>query len=180
MESCIKRKPGRLCAIIFTLCLSLRFVEYFLIGTDKTAVGENVLRKIVGINILAMALKSTDLKWRDIGFQRNSFISGIAKGLLLGSVCFTFSYGLELAILALQNHPAHLELYISSFSLTETSIKNTDFLSFMMCILFNIINVIANCESGLKGEGSKETEDVEGKKGAKKQPPEGRRKGLLK
>lgn len=39
---------------------------------------------------------------------------------------------------------------------------------------------IANCESGLKGEGSKETEDVEGKKGAKKQPPEGRRKGLLK
>jgi hypothetical protein len=26
----------------------------------------------------------------------------------------------------------------------------------------------------------KETEDVEGKKGAKKQPPEGRRKGLLK
>jgi hypothetical protein len=39
---------------------------------------------------------------------------------------------------------------------------------------------LANCESGLKGEGSKETEDVEGKKGAKKQPPEGRRKGLLK
>ncbi len=141
MESCIKRKPGRLCAIIFTLCLSLRFIEYFLIGTDKTAVGENVLHKIVGINILAMALKSTDLKWRDIGFQRNGFISGIAKGLLLGSVCFTFSYGLELAILALQNHPAHFELYISSFSLTETSIKNTDFLSFMLCILFNIINV---------------------------------------
>ena len=42
------------------------------------------------------------------------------------------------------------------------------------------IFIIANCESGLKGEGSKETEDVEGKKGAKKQPPEGRRKGLLK
>ena len=39
---------------------------------------------------------------------------------------------------------------------------------------------IANCESSLKGEGSKESEGVKGKTGAKKQPPESRRKGLLK
>ena len=45
----IKSRPDHLCIAIFTLCLSVRFVEYFLIETDKTAIGENVLHKAVGI-----------------------------------------------------------------------------------------------------------------------------------
>ncbi len=141
MERNIKFKPDHLCIVIFTLCLSVRFVEYFLIETDKTAIGENVLHKIVGIIILAVALKRINLSWSDIGFQRNGFISSILKGLLLGSVCFSISYGLELAIFILQGNPAHLEIYISSFSLTGSQIKNTDFISFLLCVLFNGINV---------------------------------------
>ena len=137
----IKCKPNNLCLAIFVLCLSVRFVEYFLIETDKTAIGENVLHKIVGIIILAVALKRENLSWSDIGFQRNGFVSGILKGLLLGNVCFTFSYLSELAIFILQGNPAHLEIYISSFSLTGSQIKNTDFVSFMLCVLFNVINV---------------------------------------
>ena len=110
----IKSRPDHLCIAIFTLCLSVRFVEYFLIETDKTAIGENVLH----------------LSWSDIGFHRNGFVSGILKGLLLGSVCFAISYGLELAIFILQGNPAYLELYISSFSLTGSQIKNTGFVFF--------------------------------------------------
>ncbi len=136
-----KYKSGNLCIAIFMLCLSVRFVEYFLIETDKTAIGENVLHKVVGIIILAFVLKRIKLSWSDIGFQRNSFGSSILKGLLLGSACFTISYWLELTILALQGNPAHLEIYISSFSLTGSQIKNTDVLFFMLCVLFNIINV---------------------------------------
>ena len=68
--------------IIFLICLSVRIVEYFLIETDKTAIGENVLHKVVGIIFLALALKKINLTWRDIGFQRNGFVSGILKGLL--------------------------------------------------------------------------------------------------
>lgn len=131
----------RLCFVIFAICLSARFIEYFLIETDKTAIGENVFHKIFGIVILAAALKVTDIKWRDIGFQRDGSVSGIFKGVLLGSVCFSFSYGLELALLALQDVPAHLELYISGFSLTGFQIKNTGFVFFVLCVLFNIINV---------------------------------------
>ncbi len=123
------------------LCLSVRFVEYFLIETDKTAIGENVLHKVIGIILLALALKKINLSWRDIGFQRDSFVSGILKGLLLGSICFAVSFGLELGILALQGNSAHLEIYISSFSLTGSQIKNTDFVFFLLCVLFNIINV---------------------------------------
>ena len=141
MERNTKYKPGHLCIVIFTLCLSVRFVEYFLIETDQTAIGENVLHKVVGIIILALVLKWVNLSWSDIGFQRNGFAGGILKGLLLGSFCFIISYGLELAVFILQGNPAHLEIYISSFSLTGSQIKNTDFVFFLLCVLFNIINV---------------------------------------
>ena len=141
MERNTKYKPDHLCIAIFTLCLSVRFVEYFLIETDKTAIGENVLHKVVGIIILALVLKWVNLSWSDIGFQRNGFAGGILKGLLLGSFCFIISYGLELAVFILQGNPAHLEIYISSFSLTGSQIKNTDFVFFLLCVLFNIINV---------------------------------------
>ena len=141
MERNIKCKPTNLCMIIFMLCLSVRFVEYFLIETDKTAIGENVFHKVVGIIILAVILKGSNFTWSDIGFQRNSFAGSILKGLLLGSVCFAISYGLELAIFILQGNPAHLEIYISSFSLTGSQIKNTDFVFFLLCVLFNIVNV---------------------------------------
>ena len=137
----IKCKPDHLCIAIFTLCLSVRFAEYFLIETDQTAIGENVLHKVVGIILLALVLKRVNLSWSDIGFHRNGFVSGILKGLLLGSVCFAISYGLELAVFILQDNPAHLELYISSFSLTGSQVKNTDFVFFLLCILFNIVNV---------------------------------------
>ena len=100
-----------------------------------------MLHKVVGIIILALVLKWVNLSWSDIGFQRNGFAGSILKGLLLGSACFTISYGLELAILTLQGNPAHLEIYISSFSLTDSQIKNTDFVFFLLCVLFNIINV---------------------------------------
>lgn len=137
----IKCKPDHFCIATFALCLSARFVEYFLIETDKTAIGENVLHKVVGIIILALVLKRVNLSWSNIGFQRDGFVSGILKGLLLGSVCFAVSFGLELGILALQGNPAHLEIYISSFSLTGSQIKNTDFVFFLLCVLFNIVNV---------------------------------------
>ena len=56
--------------IIFMLCLSVRFVEYFLIETDKTAIGENVLHKVVGIILLALVLKKvnrvvSESRWKE-------------------------------------------------------------------------------------------------------------------
>jgi membrane protease YdiL (CAAX protease family) len=136
-----KYKLDSLCIAIFTLCLAARFIEYFLIETDRTAIGENVFHKAAGIIILALTLKRVNLTWSDIGFQRNGFVTSMLKGLSLGSVCFAISYWLELTILALQGNPAHLEIYISSFSLTGSQIKNTDFVFFLLCVVFNVINV---------------------------------------
>ena len=136
-----KYKSDSLCIAIFTLCLAARFIEYFLIETDRTAIGENVFHKAAGIIILALTLKRVNLTWSDIGFQRNGFVTSMLKGLSLGSVCFAISYWLELTILALQGNPAHLEIYISSFSLTGSQIKNTDFVFFLLCVVFNVVNV---------------------------------------
>lgn len=141
MGKTIKCNANHLCIAVFTFCLLIRFAEYFLIETDKTAIGENVLHKVVGIIILAFALKRDNLSWSGIGFQRSGFVSGILKGLLLGSACFAVSYGIELAILTLQGNPAHFELYISSFSLTGSQVQNTGSLFFALCVVFNVINV---------------------------------------
>lgn len=73
MERNKKCKPNHLCIIIFTLCLLVRFVEYFLIETDKTTIGENVLHKVVGIILLALVLKKVNLTWGDIGFQKTAW-----------------------------------------------------------------------------------------------------------
>lgn len=141
MRRTIKCNTIHLCIAVFTFCLLVRFAEYFLIKTDQTAIGENVLHKAVGIIILALALKRANLSWSDIGFQRNGFAIGVLKGLSLGTVCFAIAYGLEFAILSLQGNPAHFELYVSGFSLTGSPIKNTDFLFFGLCLFFNAINV---------------------------------------
>lgn len=74
MERNIKCNTNHLCISVFTFCLLVRFAEYFLIKTDQTAIGENVLHKAVGIIILALALKRANLSWSDIGFQRNGFV----------------------------------------------------------------------------------------------------------
>ncbi len=141
MRGISKYKSRYLCVTIFIICLLARFAEYLLIETDKTVIGENVLHKVLGIIILAAVLKSLNLKWSDIGFKRSGFLSGILKGLLLGGVCFAISYGLELAVLALTGNPARLEIYISSFSLTGSPVKNTGLAFFVLCVLFNIVNV---------------------------------------
>ena len=70
-------------------------------------------------------------------------VSGILKGLLLGTVCFAISFGLELAISVLQGNPAHLEIYISSFSLTGSQIKNTDFVLFNNTVATNMLHVVS-------------------------------------
>lgn len=141
MEKNTKYRPISLCMAVFTLCLLVRFVEYFLIKTDETIIGENALHKVAGIIILAVVLKRENLTWSDIGFQRNGLVRNILKGLLLGIACFAVSYGLELAILSLQGNAGHLEIYISSFSLTGSQTKNTDPIFFALCVLLNVINV---------------------------------------
>ncbi len=141
MEKYIKNKPITACCCLFALCIFFRFIEYFLIRTDETVIGENLIHKVLGIILLFAVLKAAGMKWNDIGFSKHCFGKNIFIGLLLGAVCFGISYGLEMLILYAQGNPAHMELYISGFSLTGSEIRNTNILFFLLCIIFNLINV---------------------------------------
>lgn len=141
MKTVEKYTPGRLCTAVFAVCLIVRFIEYFLIETDKTAIGENFIHKVFGILLLAAALKAAGLGWGDIGFRVSGAAGGILKGLLLGSVCFAAAYGLELAVFALRGDPARLEFFVSGFSLTGPRAGSTGLAPLALCVLFNIVNV---------------------------------------
>lgn len=60
---------------------------------------------------------------------------------VVGGICFAVAFAVELTIFAAQGHPAHLEFYITGFSLTGSQGKNTEFVFFILCILLNVINV---------------------------------------
>ncbi len=82
MERSIKYNPDNLCIAIFTLCVSARFAEYFLIETDKTAIGENVLHKAVGIMGVKWGIlyRITENIWAGLG--EHLFNNTVATNML--------------------------------------------------------------------------------------------------
>ena len=83
MKSYIKKKPVIVCCVLFTICLCVRFFEYFVIRTDETAIGENLIHKAVGIILLLFVLKAADIRWSEIGFIKRGFAKSILQGLIL-------------------------------------------------------------------------------------------------
>ncbi len=141
MKEYIKHKPIMVSCLLFSICLAVRFIEYFVTQTDKTVLGENLFHKILGIVLIAIVLNAAQLKWNEIGFKKGNSVRDFLKGFLFGAMCFAFSYAIEIAILNIQSNTAHLELYTTGFSITGLQNKNTGVLFFILCIVFNIINV---------------------------------------
>lgn len=141
MREYIKKKPVAVCCSLFIICLCVRFIEYFIIRTDETAIGENLIHKVIGVALLFSVLRASNMTWSEIGFSRRGFMKSILQGLLLGSICFAISYGAEIIFLFMQGKAAHIQLYISGFSLTGMAVKNTGILFFLLCAAFNFINV---------------------------------------
>ena len=141
MREYIKKKPITTCCSLFLICLCARFLEYFVIRTDETVIGENPVHKVIGIVLLFIVLRAANMTWSEIGFSKRGFLKGISLGLLFGAVCFAVSYGAEMILLATQGKAAHIQLYISGFSLTGMAVKNTGALLFLLCAAFNVINV---------------------------------------
>lgn len=141
MEKRIKHRPIFRCVMIFLICAMARVLEYFWIRTDETVLSENFLHKVFGILILAIALYFLHYKWKDIGFTKDGIVFGILKGMLLGLCCFAVAYSIECLILFYRNQNVSLSFYASGFSLAGESRKQTDMVSFLLCVIFNMINV---------------------------------------
>lgn len=55
-------KPLFAVPVIYILCFTFRFIEYFIIRTDQTFWGEAFLHKLLGIVILFIAAKLYNFK----------------------------------------------------------------------------------------------------------------------
>lgn len=141
MEEKIYKHPYSACWLIFVICAAARIIEYFLFRTDETIIAENFLHKLFGIGILITLIKILDLKPKDIGFVKTD-ISSIGKGILLGIGCFAVAYLLEMSILLFQGKEPYLDFYATGFSLNGGEIIRNDLVFILLCVFFNVINVI--------------------------------------
>lgn len=135
-------------AILFVLCSVVEYIEFLFVRTEQTIIADNVFTKIFCIIATLVAMKINSIKIQDVGFKNNKAIRYLGSGLGLGILTFAISYGVEYVILTAAGKAPHLEVYITNFGLTgATSEVSLSAMTVIICIVVNIINVIA--EEGL-------------------------------
>jgi membrane protease YdiL (CAAX protease family) len=102
---------------------------------------DNFINKAAGIAILLLALKVFGYSPGGIGFRKDR-PRYLALGLITGALCFTAAYGIEFVILYVQGQAPRLEWYVSGFSLTGETVKQAGFVAYLLCVVFNIVNVL--------------------------------------
>ena len=128
--------------LIYIICLLFRFIEYFVLHTDTTVIGEALFHKIAGIIILAVAANCFKYNSAQIGFSNNSNILKLSIGLIFGLICFSIAYLIEILIAKKAGSNQGLRLYVTSYSVNGNLGNQTALIFFVICIIGNIINVI--------------------------------------
>ena len=128
--------------VIYLICFVFRALEYFVIRTDQTFLGEAFIHKLIGIGLLILAIKVFRYSFAEVGFKTGKAFYDILKGLAFGLATFFAAYGVELIIVASTGNLKGLELYVSAYSVDGNVGHQTDFYFFIICIVGNIINVL--------------------------------------
>ena len=127
--------------IIFIICLIVHTLEVIFIRTDETIFAECFINKVFGIVTLFILLHLLKIKWKDIGFKKEGILKNILKGFLLCTIFYTLGFIIEFIVLNIKGNPGHFEFFVTGFSLTGNTVKQTGIVFILMCIFFNIINV---------------------------------------
>ena len=141
MREALKKNTIKNSVIIFLICIAVHAVEVIFIRTDETVFAECFINKVFGIILLFILLPMAGLKWREIGFKKESFVIDCLKGMGICVLFYAIAFTVEFAVLNAQGTPGHLEFYVTGFSLTGGEAKYTGIGFVLMCIGFNIINV---------------------------------------
>lgn len=136
------RSPLLSVLVIYILCFIFRMIEYFMIRTDQTLLGEAIIHKIAGIIILWIAIKMLSSDFEFIGFKRKGIFKNFAFGLLFGISVFAAAYGAEILIAVSQGNFQSLQFYVSSYAVDKNIGNQTGILFFLICIVGNIVNVL--------------------------------------
>lgn len=138
----IKKHPIRFILLFYFVCFLFRAVEYLVIRTDQSIIGEAFIHKLIGIGLLIAAIRLLQYKWSDIGFQAKRAVKGICLGLLFGGIVFAIAYCTEMAMqISAGNNPS-LQFYITSYAIQGNRVMQDGTLFILICVMGNIINVI--------------------------------------
>ena len=142
MKEMILKKPIVSCWIIFAILILVHGFEAIVLRMDETILGENCINKLFGIVVLFIVLKLINWKWTDIGLAREGFIKSLCVGFGLAIIAFTISYFVEISILRSQGHDISFGIFTTGFSLTGEAEVHTGISIILMCVFFNIVNVL--------------------------------------
>lgn len=139
-----KKEIIRIISILILVTTIVKYIEFLFIRTDQTIIADNVITKIFCIIASLVAMKICGLKLSDIGLKFKNTFKYIGCGLGLGLFTFAISYGLEMSLLAAQGKAPELSLFITNFGLSgATAEVSLSALALVICVLVNIINVLA-------------------------------------
>lgn len=128
--------------LIYLLCFLFRIVEYFVLRTDQTVLGEAFVHKLIGIGILLFAAKRYRFRREEIGFSQGNAFANLLKGLVFGIFIFAAAYSIEILFAVAQGNFETLAVYVSAYSVDGNIGNQTALTFFGICIIGNLINVI--------------------------------------
>ncbi len=128
--------------LIYLICFILRLIEYFLLRTDSTVIGEALFHKLAGIIILIIFAGIYKYKADEVGFSLDKCGIKLAAGLLFGIICFAVAYFIEVLIAKASGSYTGLKFYVTSYSVNGNLGNQTGLLFFALCIFGNIVNVV--------------------------------------
>lgn len=143
----IKEKPVLSVCLIFALVLAVHIFEALVLRMDETIFAENFINKLFGILVIFVMLCVLKWKWAGIGFSKNNFWKSVAIGFALALASFFVGYMIEILILVAKGQRFSLGIFTTSFSLVGDVETNKGIGFILMCVFFNVINVIM--EEGL-------------------------------
>ncbi len=138
----IKNKPVAACWIMFAILILVHGFEAIVLRMDETFFGENFINKVFGIILIFVVLALVKWPPKDIGFNAKNFLRNIGIGFLLAAVVFVIAYGVEVIILKSQGLSVSFGVFITGFSLAGETEVRTGIGFILMCIFFNIVNVV--------------------------------------
>ncbi len=142
MNESIRKNTVISCWIIFAILIAVHGFEAIVLRMDETFFGENFINKVFGILVIFIVLRILNWKWADIGFAGTGAVKNIGIGLLIALCSFVISYSVEIIILKSQGCDIGFGIFTTGFSLTGEAAVHKGIGFILMCIFFNIINVI--------------------------------------
>lgn len=142
----ISKAVSKIIAVFLTV-LAVHTIEALFLRLDETVLAENFVNKLFGIVVIFCLLLLHKWKWADIGFAKTGFFKNALLGVTLAFGTFVVSYAAEMLVLVAQGYTVHIDVFTTSFSLVGEPQINRGIGFILLCVFFNIINVIM--EEGL-------------------------------